>query len=303
MIVALTGATGFVGHAVLDEAARQGAEVRALTRRAQAARPGVEWIEGNLGDSAALTKLVAGSDAVIHVAGLTHTLVPADFEAANVAGTQALIDAARGAGVTRFVFTSSLSAREPSLSAYGASKARAEVLVAASGLDWVTVRPPGVYGPRDVDYFEMFRTAKRGFVPLPPPGATSMIYVADLARLLLALASAPSDAVRAKVFEPDDGAKGGWSHKALAREIGRSVGRRVFAPHLPKAVMTGAARADRLIRGDKARLTIDRVGYMTHPGWVVDPARAVPPEVWQPEVAVPEGLSRTADWYRRQGWL
>lgn len=303
MIVALTGATGFVGQAILDEAARQGIAVRALARRPQALRAGTEWIAGSLDDAGALERLVDGSDAVIHVAGLTNSLEPADFEAANVAGTQALIDAATKAGIARFVFTSSLSAREPALSAYGASKARAEVLVTASGLDWVTVRPPGVYGPRDVDYFEMFRTASFGFVPLPPPGASSMIYVDDLARLLLALAAAPGASVRGKVYEPDDGKPGGWSHRTLAREIGKVVGRRVFAPHLPRAVMAGAARIDRLVRGKRARLTADRVGYMSHPDWVVDPARAVPADLWKAEVEVPEGLARTAAWYRAEGWL
>ena len=304
MTVALTGATGFVGQAVLDEAERRGLPVRALTRRLQPDRPGVTWIEGTLGDGSALIRLTEGASAIVHIAGLTSSTDPAAFGPANVNGTAAMLRASERGGVDRFVFVSSLAAREPGLSAYGASKAQAEALVEASGLDWTIVRPPGVYGPRDVDYLEMFRTAKRGFVPLPPPGASSIIHVSDLARLLLDLCDTPAALVRGRLFEPDDGRAGGWSHKALAQAIGAAVGReRVFAPHLPKPIMHLAAKADGLARGSKARLTLDRVGYMAHPDWVARPSHAVPGEVWRPAIGGPEGLTATARWYRENGWL
>lgn len=303
MTIALTGATGFVGQAVLDVAGQRDVPLRALTRRSQAERENVAWVEGGLGDTGALARLCDGADAVIHVAGLTNTPYPAGFEEANVAGTARLIEAAKATKTRRFVFVSSLSAREPGLSAYGASKAKAEALVEASGLDWTIVRPPGVYGPRDVDYLEMFRSAKLGIVPLPPRGASSIIHVEDLARLLLDLVDAPPALVRRHMFEPDDGREGGWSHSELAQAIGKAVGRRVFAPHLPKTLMMTGARIDRLLRGDKARLTPDRVGYMAHPNWVVRSANKVPAAVWQPHIEGEEGLARTAEWYRSQGML
>lgn len=304
MTIALTGATGFVGQAVLDEAQARGLSIRALTRRPQAPREGVIWIEGSLSDPTSLADLVIGAAAVLHVAALTTAPDAAGFTAANVTGTAILAEAAKAAGAKRMVFVSSLSAREPALSLYGASKAEAEALVAASGLDWTTVRPPGVYGPRDVDYFEMFRTAKMGFVPLPPRGASSIIHVQDLARLLLDLVDAPPALVRHKLFEPDDGREGGWSHKELAQAIGRAVGRKsVFAPQLPAPLLRVAAGVDELMRGPKARLTADRVGYMTHPNWVARSAYAVPAKVWAPLIGGDEGLASTAAWYRQQGML
>lgn len=303
MSIALTGATGFVGQAVLDEAERRGRPVRALARRPQEPRDGVTWVAGDLSSAASLSELAEGAAAVLHVAALTTASNPAAFAAANVEGTAALIAAAKAARVKRFVFVSSLSAREPGLSAYGASKAEAERAVEASGLDWTIVRPPGVYGPRDVDYFEMFRTARRGFVPLPPRGASSIIHVHDLARLLLDLVDAPPALVRHRLFEPDDGREGGWSHAEFAQAIGAAVGRRVFAPHLPRPALRIAARCDRALRGEAARLTADRVGYLTHPNWVSRSAFAVPQAVWRPQIEAREGLAQTAAWYRREGWL
>jgi nucleoside-diphosphate-sugar epimerase len=303
-ILAITGATGFVGSAVLDEALRQGHTARALARREQAERAGVTWVRGDLNDTAALAALVAGADAVVHVAGLTNTPDPREFEIANVTGTANVLAAMTGAGVKRLVFVSSLSARKPELSAYGASKAKAEALVEASRLDWTTVRPPGVYGPRDVDYLEMFRTAKLGFVPLPPGGASSIIHADDLARLLVVLATGNAAATKKQVYEPDDGREGGWSHKELAQAIGRAMGRsKVFAPHLPRAVLEAAAAADRIARGDRAKLTADRVGYMAHPNWVCRFDRKPPPGLWQPQITGEVGLKATAEWYRREGWV
>ncbi len=302
-LLAVTGATGFVGSAVLEAALAAGYRVRALARREQPARAGVEWMRGDLADGGALAAMCAGADVAIHVAGLTNTPDPAEFEAANVTGTARVVEAMRAAGAKRLVFVSSLAAREPRLSAYGASKARAETVVEASGLDWTMIRPPAVYGPRDIDMLDLFRAAKWGVVPLPPGGATSIIHADDLAGLLLALTgnAAPT---RKQIYEPDDGREGGWSHKELAAAIGRAVGRpAVFAPHLPRAVLDAAAAADRLLRGDRAKLTADRVGYMSHPNWVARSDRRVPPGIWQPRIAGEEGLRATAEWYRREGWL
>ena len=201
MTIAITGATGFVGQALLDRAATAGIEVRALTRREQPPRDGVEWVRGDLDDQAALRQLCRGAEAIIHVAGVVNAPDAAGFERGNVTGTLNVIEAARYAGVPRLVHVSSLSAREPDLSVYGASKARAEKLVRASGIDWTIVRPPGIYGPRDTEYFEMFRLARWGVLPVPPrEGRSSLIHVDDLARLLLALLPGAAHLLVAAVF-------------------------------------------------------------------------------------------------------
>ncbi len=300
--IALTGATGFVGSALLDAALAAGFRVRALTRRPQAPRAGCDWIEGALDRPASLATLVAGADVAIHVAGAVNAVDRAGFAAVNVAGTEAMVAAARDSGVRRFVHVSSLSAREPGLSDYGWSKARAETAVLASGLDWTIVRPPAIYGPRDREMLEMFRMAARGFVLLPPPGRFSVIQVADLADLLLAIAAAGRD-FAGQVYEPDDGRPNGWSHRGFARALGTAVGRSVATLALPAPVLRIAARADRLLRRSRAKLTPDRAAYFSHPDWTVSAAKRPPAVLWRARGDTQRGLADTAKWYRREGWL
>ena len=302
MTIAITGGTGFVGQAVLDEAAKRVLDVRALTRRERYARPGVEWVPGDLADREGLARLMRGVEAAIHIAGAVNAPDKAGFEEANVRGTLRVLEAAKKAGVPRLIFVSSLAAREPRLSLYGASKARAEKLVAASGLDWTIVRPPAVYGPRDREFLDLFKAARWGVVPMPKDGRSSYIHVTDLARLLLDLLPGGED-VTGAIFEPDDGRANGWPHREFGRAIGWAIGKRPFVPGLSKGVLQRVASIDGKVRGPKAKLTQDRVGYMTHPDWVSSPARAVPAGLWQPRIATREGLKATADWYRAENWL
>lgn len=301
-VIALTGATGFVGQAVLDTALAAGFAVRALTRRMQPERDGVAWIGGELGNAASLVELVRGAEAVIHVAGVVNAPDAAGFEAGNVTGTLNLIEAAVSEGVRRFVHVSSLSAREPELSAYGASKARAEKIVMASPMDWTIVRPPAIYGPRDKEMLDLFRAARWGVMPMPKHGRASVIHVEDLARLLVALEPAGL-AVTGKVFEPDDGKPQGWEHFELGLAIGWALGKRPRVIGLSPAMLHRAARLDGFLRGARAKMTPDRAAYISHPDWVVSAEAAPPPVLWRARVETREGLKATARWYREAKWL
>lgn len=304
-VVALTGATGFVGAATLEAALAAGYHVRALTRRTQPPRAGVDWVPGDLADTAALAELTRGAETTIHVAGVVNAPDAAGFEEGNVTGTLNLIETVVAKGIRRFVHVSSLSAREPELSVYGASKAKAEKLVMASPLDWTIVRPPAIYGPRDKDMFELFRAARWGVIPTPREGRASMIHVEDLARLLVALAPAAQagDGVTGRVFEPDDGKPQGWEHYEMARAIGWAMGRRPKVLGLSRAMLERAAKADRFLRGTSAKMTMDRASYLSHPDWVATPEAAPPETLWQPRIETREGLKATAQWYRDNKWL
>ncbi|MBB5685402.1 NAD-dependent epimerase/dehydratase family protein [Sphingobium boeckii] len=300
-VLAITGATGFVGKTVMRIALDKGFSIRALTRRPQEARAGVVWVEGALDNPEALDELVRGSQAVIHIAGVVNAPDRAGFAAGNIDGTTAVTEAAEAAGIHRFIHVSSLSAREPALSTYGWSKAGAEAAVIASALEWTMVRPPAIYGPADTEMLDMFRMARRGLVLLPPPGRLSVIEVSDLARLLLALV--PDRSTIGRIYEADDGTENGWSHRGFAQALGAAVGKRVATFATPKALLKFASRLDRLARRSKAKLTADRVDYFCHPDWVVDSAKRPPADVWQPQINTRAGLKATAAWYRRKGWM
>lgn len=300
-ILAVTGATGFVGSHLLGLARARGFPVRALTRKWRPPGEGVAWVEGALDRPDSLARLVEDSDAVIHIAGAINARDRAGFEAVNAGGTTAMVDAARAAGVRRFVHISSLSAREPGLSDYGWSKARSERIVAASGLDWTIIRPPAVYGPGDGETLALFRMARRGFVLLPPAGRFSVIHVDDLCRLILDVLD--DDDSRSAIYEPDDGADHGWSHRDFARALSIAFGKSARTLAMPRAAVRAAAKAARLFRGDKAKLTPDRARYFCHPDWVVDPARRPSASLWQPQVRTAYGIRQTAHWYQEQGWL
>lgn len=298
--LALTGATGFVGKATVEHALARGFHVRALTRREQKPRNGVSWIAGNLDSEDALARLASGADAVIHIAGVVNAPTADGFIRGNVDGTRHVVAAAASMGVRRFVHVSSMAAREPQLSQYGRSKEGAEQEVGKSGLDWTMIRPPGVYGPGDLEMRDIFRMAKLGFVLLPPNGRISLIHVADLARLLVTLAL--TDPGR-EIYECDDGIDGGYTHHDFARMVGQAVGKRPLPLSFPRSLIHLVGRADSFFREANAKLTPDRAAYLSHPDWTADPSRRPPAAIWAPQIATPAGLEQTAAWYRAEGLL
>ena len=298
--LAVTGGTGFVGQHLLRLALADGYDVRALTRGWKPPEQEIVWVDGALDRPDSLVKLCSGADAVIHVAGMISGSRE-EFEAVNVGGTANMIDAARKAGVRRFIHISSLAAREPEISVYGWSKMKSERLVSASGLDWTIIRPPAVYGPGDRETLELFRMARRGLVGLPPKGRFSVVHVEDLCRLILAVLE--DEDSRSALYEPDDGRADGWEHREFAQALGDAYGKKPMAFSFPQPVMRIASRVDRLLHGKKAKLTADRVGLYAHPDWVSSAERRPPQRLWAPQVPTPAGLQSTAEWYKAQGWL
>jgi nucleoside-diphosphate-sugar epimerase len=304
-MIAITGATGFVGSRV---AALAGQPVRALTRRPQPPQDNVEWVVGDLDDRNALARLCEGAAAVIHIAGVVNAADEAGFHAGNVRGTGNVLAAARAAGVQRFVHVSSLAARQPRLSLYGASKHDAEHLVMGSALDWVIVRPPGVYGPGDREMLDLFKAGRFGIglAPGGPRARISLIHVDDLARALITLAS--SGPTR-EVLEIDDGAgaHGGHAHADHAAAIAAALGRK--PPRMIKVSnrMLGLAASLATLfagwQGKLPTLSRDRAFYLAYPDWVARGGNAALADVWQPQFALAQGMADTVAGYRAAGWL
>ena len=259
---------------------------------------GVHWIAGDL---AAPGDLCVGADAVIHIAGTINAPDRAGFDTGNVAGTASIVAAAQAAGVKRFIHVSSLAAREPGLSDYGASKAAAEDVVRGSGLDTAILRPPGIYGPGDRETLPVFQMVARGFAVLPGPGRFSLIEVGDVAAALLAVVASDYRGLA----ELDDG-HGGYSHSELALAIGVAVGRRPWLIPLSTGVLGVAAMittALSKIVGGSPRLSHDRARYLAHADWVAAPIAALPPALRGSPMDLRTGLARTVAWYRQAGLL
>src|SRR5437762_887669 len=150
--VFVTGASGFVGEAVVEELLQRGYEVNALVhRRAIVSVAGrVHSIDGSLFDEKNLAEGMRGASAVIHLVGIIfeRPFEGITFERMHVEATKAVVDAAKVAGVKRFVHMSALGTRMDAVSDYHKTKYAAEQYVRASGLDWTIFRPSMIHGPK-----------------------------------------------------------------------------------------------------------------------------------------------------------
>jgi nucleoside-diphosphate-sugar epimerase len=171
-LAAVTGGTGFLGRWIVRGLSDAGWRVRMLVRRdpihPHLAGVDPEIVLGSLADGRALHRLVQGASLIVHAAGLVKALRRKDFFTVNAEGTAALARAAVAAAPSaRLVMISSLAAREPSLSAYAASKAAGEAVLARFGpTDRVVLRPAAIYGPGDCEWLPIFRAAGRRFFPI-----------------------------------------------------------------------------------------------------------------------------------------
>ena len=317
-IVALTGASGFIGGHVAAALAAAGWRVRALVRRPGAGLPdGVVAVPGALEDSASLDTLVAGAQAIVHCAGLVVATDTAAFDAVNRGGTARLVAAAarQAPPSPRFVLMSSLAAREPELSAYAASKRAAERELARHGaghsaghgaeLVWTVLRPPAVYGPGDRATLGFFRQFQRGVAVLPGAGGRlSLIHAHDLTAAVVALLDSPGH--DGATLEVHDGQAAGYGWRDVAAAAGRALGRRVICVPLPRLALAPFVAVNAVARrafGRAPQLTPDKLRELYHPDWVCRENPLAGTTGWTPALTIDRGFADTLAWYRAQGWL
>ncbi len=164
--VAVTGATGFVGGHMVRTLVERGWNVRALSRSREKAaalreREGVTVVAGDIGDADALTQLVRGCDAVIHLVGIIREAKGQRFDAMHVEATQSVISACKRTGVARLVHMSALGVDDEGTTKYQKTKFKAEQAVRSSGLDWTIFRPSLIHGP-DGEFTQMLAQWCRG---------------------------------------------------------------------------------------------------------------------------------------------
>jgi nucleoside-diphosphate-sugar epimerase len=301
--LALTGATGFIGAALLAHLTGAGWRVRALYRprsgRVPPRVPGVEWLAGDLENQRVLDALVAGTDVVVHCAGAVRGARRSDFYRVNAEGAGRVARAAARLGrMPRFLLISSLAARMPELSHYAASKWQGECAVkaAAGRMLWTVLRPPAVFGPGDRELSPLFRCIAKGFAPVPAgiPGRFSLIYVDDLATAVLRWLEA--DTGYGQTFELDDGHPGGYDWDTVVTVAGRVLRagapvRRVPIP-VPLLDLAGQVNlATARLLGYAPMLTPGKIREITHPDWLCDSRAFARATGWRPTYALEPGLA------------
>lgn len=310
-LVAVTGATGFIGRRLVPALARTGWRVRLLMRR----DPTIpEWrgvqpeiVAGGVADERALERLVAGAGAVIHVAGLIKAARRAEFFAVNHAGAATVARiTARVAPQAHLLLLSTLAAREPQLSDYAASKRAGEDAVREiAGAQATVLRPTAVYGPGDRETLAFFQIARFKRIPLlgGPDARATLIHVDDLVNLIVALAgAAPHGAVMTACDAESRGYSWSEVFATAAVAVGNPAGRTF---HAPAALLRSVALAGDIGRllGTANMLNSQKLRELRHADWSVPAAEVARAPGWSPHFTLAAGFADAVSWYRHAGWL
>ena len=326
-MILVTGGTGFIGSHLVDRLVSEGRPVRCLVRRSSAAGslpPAIELAHGDLESGAGLVEALRGVDTVIHLAGVTKARTAAEYYRGNAVATVNLLGAASLLGapdsIGKFVHVSSLAAAGPSaadrplteadepnpISHYGRSKLAGEGAVRNSPLcaKAVIVRPPVVYGPRDRDVYQVFRTVARGWMPRigTAPRQFSHVYVGDLVDGLIA--ATHHAGAGGRIFYLANAQPVSWEEfgSVAARLMGRKM-RTVAIPEKAAYVLALCAEWWTSLSGTPGILSRDKVLEACCAGWVCDPGRARRELGFRAATSLEDGLRRTLGWYKEAGWL
>jgi 2-alkyl-3-oxoalkanoate reductase len=311
-LAALTGASGFLGEHLARALHATGWRLRILARTGAAPAGlealGPEVVAGRLADRDALDALARDAQAVVHIAGAIKAARPADFLLVNRDGAAAMAQAAaRCAPGCHFILVSSLSAREPHLSPYAASKAAGEAAVRnvldPAGL--TIVRPPAVYGPGDRETLALFQAAERlPVLPLVagPEARFALIHATDAAAHIAALAARPA---QGRVLALADARPEGYRWREVFEAAALAVGRRPALARVPPAVALGIGAANSLLArmGRSPQVfSLGKAREMLHPDWGLLPEE-LDSDAPKARFDLPTGFADAVDWYCAKGWL
>jgi len=328
MIAVVTGSSGFIGSHLVEALLERGATVRALIRpesRTGTRDPRVTYHVADLLDDRSLREspVWTGATHVFHVAGVTKARTLAEFRYGNVVPTANILAAlaARGSRLQRFVLVSSQAAAGPALAAdhpvreddvahpveaYGRSKLEAEhaTLRFADTLPITIVRPSAVYGPRDVDFLNIFKQATNRVAVFAAPAdqLMSLVHVRDLVRAIIRAIEQP----RARGRTYFVGSETPVSWRTLYGMIAELASTPYRAVQLPQALLHIAGHAgDALSRitNKTMLLNSNKMSLAVPKWWLCDSTRAREELAWRPEVDLQDGLRDTYLWYRQAGWL
>lgn len=327
MKILLTGASGFVGSHILDSLRARGIPIVVLLRPESSRRflehhlPEVEIRTGTISDAGSLERAMPNVTHVIHCAGCTKALRVAEFCAVNQVGTRNVVEAVnrRQGRVQRLILISSLAAAGPALPAaparesdvprpvseYGRSKLAAENEVRERcQADFVILRPPAVYGPRDAEFLRLFKAVKAHVLPSFGGGKQplSLVFVRNLAEAVAECLTHPV-AVGKTYFVA---APGIVTAGGMAGEIAAQMGAWTLPLPLPAAALwpvCALAHAASRLTGRASVLSLQKHAELRARGWVCDASRLREDLGFTCATTLKAGIAETLAWYRKERWL
>ncbi len=331
--ILITGASGFIGSHLTEEALDAGYEVYAGIRKSSSKQflknDAIQFLDMDLSSEDQLAELFNKTfkdqkafDFIIHNAGVTAARTKSEFHLVNFEFTNNLINALISSGSIpqRFIAISSLAVYGPGdpksktpirsdslpspISAYGRSKRKAEqFLEGIQSFPIQIIEPAAVYGPRDRDFLSYFKMVNSHFEPMIGTNEQhlSFVYVKDLAKGILRLLSKPI--IRKKYLVSDTKI---YSKKELGRIISELYKVRTLRVQVPLSLLLPIAYFMEFIygmAGTRPFLNPEKIREISSSNWICDST-----DFWNdiesfPETDLTEGLRITGEWYRTNGWL
>ncbi len=330
MKILITGASGFIGSFIVEEALRRGFEtwaaVRKSSSRAFLQDKRIHFIELDFSSETQMTEQLTGLqfDYIVHAAGVTKCLDKADFHRINTEGTQHLVRVllALQMCIKRFVYISSLSimgaireqqpyteilesdVAKPN-TAYGKSKLEAEKwLATVKDLPYVILRPTGVYGPRERDYFMMAKSIQShtDFAVGYKQQDITFVYVTDVVQ---AVFLACEKGVTGRKYFLSDGEvyQSSTFSNLIRKELGNPWWIRITAPLWVLKIVCTVGEYYSKLSGKVTALNNDKYNIMRQRNWRCDIEPARKELGYEPQVKLEEGVRRSIQWYKDNGWL
>ncbi len=254
-----------------------------------------EQIPVSLGDVDQLAAAVAGCSAVVYCAGSVRGRSAADFNAANVAGVKAMLEALeRTDNAPHLLLISSLAASRPELSDYAFSKYEGEqVLLGNTKLPWTIIRPPALYGPGDKEMLPLLKMIRRGLLAHAGPVGQklSLLHVDDLVSAVIRWLSAPQKCLH-KTYAIDDGTAGGYDWMSIGEAVSEGKFRVL---RVPRFLLQGAARLNMLfsaLLGYAPMLSPGKVRELVQAEWLCDNSAFTQATGWQPQLNLQQGAQQ-----------
>jgi len=326
VVSVVTGASGFVGSHLVDYLLGKGHHVKCILRSTSNKRwlenKEVEIVDCGLYNKEALKTVLKDADYLYHVAGIVKAKDWEGYYRGNVETTKNLLESIKEANipVKRVIIVSSLTACGPSLDGtpvsestephpitrYGKSKYEEEKL-ARSFMDTIPITiimPHAVYGERDTEIYQFFKTYKGGLMPLIGfnDKKLNLVHVSDLVEGIY-LASVSEKAIGQKYFIASEEI---YNWPMIGDAIAKAFGKKALTIRLPHVIVyTVAVFAEffSIFSKGAATFNIEKAKDWVQPNWTCDVTKAKNELGFRQKVLLEEGIKRTIDWYREMKWL